>query len=489
MAVTSGGREEKNWVRVALAWLTDAILFMAAFAVAAFLRFEERWQEYIVANGLVVLLGAMVAGCSFYLTGLYAAAYQVRQSRPAIVGKLLLGEAVAALMMIVFLYGSFSPRIGRGVMGLGLSLAAALHLVRHLWLYRARLRGENVAFVCGEAGDWREADVAARLGSSWFRFCGVITSEATIPAGCRWPHLGTIADLDRIIASAELDRVVVAASRHQDVRMLPQICRLRFAGVCVSSLPSFCEEVLHYVPVALVTPEWLLAASDSTQLFYVRKLKRAMDVGISLGALAVTAPLLALAALAVRLDSQGPVIYRQTRLGRWGRPFTILKLRTMSLDAEKNGAAWSSKDDLRVTRVGRWLRSYRVDEIPQLVNVLRGEMSLVGPRPERPEFIESLERAIPMYRERLLVQPGLTGWAQVNYPYGSSPVDARRKLEYDLYYMKHMGAFMDIFIGLETIRTLCLGAHRPARELDVTQLLEAAVPAASPVAAEEGPRP
>jgi lipopolysaccharide/colanic/teichoic acid biosynthesis glycosyltransferase len=164
--------------------------------------------------------------------------------------------------------------------------------------------------------------------------------------------------------------------------------------------------------------------------------------------------------LAVKLTSPGPVFYRQARSGRFGRLFNITKLRTMCANAEQGGPVWSTENDPRVTPVSRFLRKYRIDELPQLFHVLMGDMSFVGPRPERPEIIEKLAKAIPYYQERLMVQPGISGWAQVNYPYGASVEDAWRKLEYDLYYMKNMGVFLDIFILLDTVRiVLCGGVN------------------------------
>jgi lipopolysaccharide/colanic/teichoic acid biosynthesis glycosyltransferase len=166
--------------------------------------------------------------------------------------------------------------------------------------------------------------------------------------------------------------------------------------------------------------------------------------------------------LSVRLTSKGPIFYTQSRAGKFGKPFTMFKLRTMCVDAEKDGAQWASggatgSRDPRVTPVGGFLRKFRIDEMPQLVNVLRGDMSFVGPRPERPEMIVELSKKIPFYEERMLVAPGITGWAQVNWPYAASVVDARRKLEYDLYYLKHMSLFLDMVILLDTVRTVLLG--------------------------------
>jgi len=176
----------------------------------------------------------------------------------------------------------------------------------------------------------------------------------------------------------------------------------------------------------------------------------------------------------VKLTSKGPLIYRQMRSGKGGRPFQVFKLRSMRVDAEADGRPrWWQKNDSRETWIGRWLRKFRIDEIPQLVNILRGEMSFVGPRPERPEFVEELSRQIPFYAERLMMPPGLTGWAQVNYAYGASVEDAVQKLEFDLYYLKHMSLVLDLFVLLDTIRTVLLGGARqrcPSRA-QMTELL------------------
>jgi exopolysaccharide biosynthesis polyprenyl glycosylphosphotransferase len=171
--------------------------------------------------------------------------------------------------------------------------------------------------------------------------------------------------------------------------------------------------------------------------------------------LLLTLPLMVLAAVMIRLESAGPVLYRQTRVGLHGQPFTLLKFRSMAMNAEEAGQPrWATQQDPRITRVGSFIRPMRIDELPQLINVLRGEMSLVGPRPERPMFVEELARAIPFYRERSYVKPGITGWAQVNFPYGASVEDARQKLSYDLYYVKNCSLLLDLFILLATIRVI-----------------------------------
>ncbi|MBW1703193.1 MAG: exopolysaccharide biosynthesis polyprenyl glycosylphosphotransferase [Deltaproteobacteria bacterium] len=186
-------------------------------------------------------------------------------------------------------------------------------------------------------------------------------------------------------------------------------------------------------------------------------MKRLIDLSISALIIIITLPLLAVTALAIRLDSPGPVFFKQQRVGKGGKVFSVWKFRSMYKDAEQNGAVWADKSDPRVTRVGRVIRFLRIDELPQLWNIFRGEMSLIGPRPERPEFVRELTASIPYYDIRHSVSPGITGWAQVNYPYGASVEDALHKLEYDVYYIKNMSLFLDFKIFIRTIGVVLFG--------------------------------
>jgi exopolysaccharide biosynthesis polyprenyl glycosylphosphotransferase len=207
-----------------------------------------------------------------------------------------------------------------------------------------------------------------------------------------------------------------------------------------------------------IHPSWFIFSEGFRRSRLTLTIKRALDLAFSLIGLVISLPVMALVAIAVKLDSPGPVIFRQQRVGLGGKGFEVLKFRSMRVDAEEaNGAQWASKNDPRATRVGAFLRKFRLDELPQFVNVIRGEMSFVGPRPERPVFVEQLRKEISYYDERHSVRPGLTGWAQVQYPYGATVQDAYRKLEYDLFYLKNMSIFFDCAIILETIRTVFTG--------------------------------
>jgi exopolysaccharide biosynthesis polyprenyl glycosylphosphotransferase len=273
------------------------------------------------------------------------------------------------------------------------------------------------------------------------------------------PVLGSSAELPRLAKELAADEVVLAITHRHTMSdaAFASLLTCREAGVPVTTMPAAYERLLGRLPVEHIGQD--LAAvlpleGGATQRLYV-VCKRGLDVVAGLVGICALALVLPFVALANAAFAPGPLFYRQMRAGFGGHPFSVLKLRTMRPDAETGtGAVWSEAGDPRVTPVGRWLRKSRLDELPQVVNVLRGEMSLIGPRPERPEFIESLATNIPFYRARHAVRPGLTGWAQVRYGYGSSMEDARIKLEYDLYYVRHAGIYLDALIALKTLAVM-----------------------------------
>jgi sugar transferase (PEP-CTERM system associated) len=253
---------------------------------------------------------------------------------------------------------------------------------------------------------------------------------------------------------------IIVAVRQQRGGVLPlrSLLDCRLNGVQVTDLACFFERVHGQVPIESLKVSWLIYGEGYRQGWLRTVVKRVFDVMVSAGLLVVAAPVMILAASLIALESGGPIIYRQERVGHRGRTFTVLKFRSMSRDAEKDGkATWAAQNDVRVTRVGRLLRRTRIDELPQLLNVMRGEMSFVGPRPERPEFVAMLTEQIPFYAARHSVKPGLTGWAQVRYSYGATIEQSVKKLEYDLYYVKNHSLLLDLVILLETVRVVLLG--------------------------------
>ena len=226
------------------------------------------------------------------------------------------------------------------------------------------------------------------------------------------------------------------------------------AGLRIVDDVRFWEQHLGRIDLDHVGPDWLVFSEGFVSSRFADAAKRLCDLVLAGALLCLTVPLMAVVALLIKLDSAGPVLYRQERVGLHGRVFTVLKFRSMRVDAEAGTPRWASKQDPRVTRIGGVMRLTRIDELPQILNVLKGEMSFVGPRPERPHFVEQLEQVIPLYRERNWVKPGITGWAQVNYPYGASIEDAREKLAYDLYYVKNRSLMLDLLILVSTVRVI-----------------------------------
>ena len=261
----------------------------------------------------------------------------------------------------------------------------------------------------------------------------------------------SLADLGYRVCASE---IVVATD---DRRGLPvrQLLHCKLTGIKVTDFLDFWERETRTVDLEALRPSWLFY-SDGFRCGIVDKLlKRAFDIMVSLALLVFSLPLLAATACLIKLDSRGPILYRQERVGVRGQAFTILKFRSMRIDAEPDGSPkWAAKGDPRVTRVGAIIRKLRIDELAQILNVLRGDMSFVGPRPERPYFVANLAAVIPYYSERHWVRPGITGWAQINYPYGASIEDARRKLSFDLYYVKNQSIFLDFVILLQTARVI-----------------------------------
>lgn len=265
----------------------------------------------------------------------------------------------------------------------------------------------------------------------------------------------SIENLTSHVEGLGVNEVVLALEERRNSLPLADLLRIKTTGVQVSDFSSFIERETGRIDLETVNPSWLIFSDGfSSGQIVSRGLKRLFDIVASLLALLVTAPAILLFAVLVCLDSKGPAFYRQRRVGLHGKPFDLFKLRSMRIDAEANGAQWAAKDDPRVTRIGNFMRKTRIDELPQLWTVLKGEMSIVGPRPERPEFVSGLEQCLPFYAERHMMKPGVTGWAQINYPYGASIEDARHKLEYDLYYTKNYSPFLDLLILLQTLRVV-----------------------------------
>lgn len=422
-----------------------------------------------VAFGVCYLIAGMIFGL-YEQTTLHARSKII--ARTALT--LALGSALAYAVIYIAFYSVSSRWVGAGVVLTHLLGATPVRLFLHHLIASTRL---NVICV-GTAASVRKVVALLRHGdhrhyhvighvlvqpaeevnelATQFVALPEVGSDHHFQHQC--PCLGTLDQIAHLVRRHAVDQVIVDPELASDARVTDAILASLEAGCRVTDQPTFVEKLHGEVPADAISTQWLLMADVSTAGGYDAG-KRVIDIFAAGVGLALTLPFWPLIAALIRWDSPGPVLYSQRRVGRHGRDFTIYKFRTMRTDAEANGAQWASVGDSRVTRLGRFLRKSRIDEIPQFWNVLRGDMSLVGPRPERPEFVADLSKRIPHYRQRHLLQPGLTGWAQINYRYGASLEDAHRKLCFDLYYLKHRSFELDAAIMIRTIGTLCLGAR------------------------------
>jgi sugar transferase (PEP-CTERM system associated) len=268
--------------------------------------------------------------------------------------------------------------------------------------------------------------------------------------------LGHAPDIWRLVRERHVNRIVVGLSDRRGHLPIEQLLRAKLSGVRVEDATTTYERLTGKILIDDLKPSWIIFSDGFRASRITRFVKRMLDLALAIIGLILAAPIMIVTALAIRFDSPGPVLYSQQRVGENGRVFTLHKFRSMRADAEGKTPIWARDQDDRVTRVGRFIRLTRLDELPQLWNVMRGDMSFVGPRPERPFFVEQLSREIPYYQQRLSVKPGLTGWAQVKYRYGSSVEDAMEKLRYDLYYIKHMSIVFDLTIVLDTVKVILL---------------------------------
>ena len=307
-------------------------------------------------------------------------------------------------------------------------------------------------------GAGQRADRLRRLGErpeSGFVMVGYIQMSDQQPVVEEAINRSAIHNLTRFVENLGVSEVVLALEERRNALPLKDLLRIKTTGVHVNDFSSFLERETGRIDLDTVNPSWLIFSDGFSSGRAVSSVaKRLFDIMASSLLLALTFPLIVVFAVLVKLDSRGPAFFRQTRVGLYGEPFSVIKLRSMRLDAEAGGAQWATERDPRVTRVGNFIRKVRIDELPQTWSVLKGEMSFVGPRPERPEFVADLEEQVPYYAERHMVKPGITGWAQINYPYGASIEDSRHKLEYDLYYAKNYTPFLDLLILLQTLRVV-----------------------------------
>jgi sugar transferase (PEP-CTERM system associated) len=442
----------------------ETALIVLAVAAGAYLRLGEKaWELLAFEGGLykAVLIAVVTQVCLYY-----ADMYNLRllADRRELFVRILNALASASLVLAVIYYWLPDLVIGRGVF-----VIAALFVITFVigwrfafeWASRKVRPSERLLLVGTNAGAVELArelyDLRHELGVEIVGF--IDPDPARVGAAVLNPGvIGAIEDIPSIVRARSVDRVVVSLTDARGKLPMDKLLELRLDGVNFDHLATLYEEYTGKIAVENLRPSWFIFNQGFRKTRWSAAIKRLLDLGIATTGMILAFPLMALVAIAVKLTSPGPVFYHQRRVGLHGRLFTIHKFRSMRRDAEATtGAVWAAKEgDSRVTPIGHMLRRTRLDELPQLWNVIKGDMSFVGPRPERPEFVGDLTKDIPFYGQRHIVRPGITGWAQVRYTYGATAEDALQKLQYDLFYIKHQSVALDLYIILSTIKTVLL---------------------------------
>ncbi len=437
---------------VEFAWVAAAILLAGTLGNP---HWTPSWKTFGSALSFVALLICFNIAFGFYRRG---RRIPWREYLPRAALLLFFEFPLAYIGAKVLLGGNLFPQgIGYAVL-FALGGIALLRLLGE-WLVARALMPRRV-LVLGTGPEARSVETSIAAASPALElvgFCALGPShEIAVPAN---RIVATSASMRENIKRRDVDEIVVAVGEQRGgVLPMDALLDCRLQGIRVTDLPRFFERVHGRVPIASLKASWLIFGQGFRQHRWRKSVKRSFDVIFVTGLLVSVLPILAVAALGILISSGRPVIYRQERVGFRGRTFTLLKFRSMTRDAERDGVAcWASIGDKRVTSFGRFLRQTRIDELPQLINVLKGEMSLVGPRPERPCFVAELTKEIPFYAVRHSVRPGITGWAQVRYSYGSTLEESVKKLEYDIYYVKNHSLLLDIAVLFKTVRVVLLG--------------------------------
>lgn len=448
--------------RTLLLVAVDAAAICVPLLAFTAVRFPEEMPDVLLGIGLwsKMLLVTVVCGVSLYLNDLYE--FRVVHHRSSLLAHMMQALGIAALALATIYFVVPSAGFGRAVALMAVPMIFLLLLSWRLSVDATNLlaRGtERVLFLgTAEAGISLVRHIIAHPEYN-IRVVGFLDEQGQdIGKSLVNPCIvGATADVEDIVAREKVDRVVLALKDRRGSTPVRELLNLKLAGVKVEEVHNCFERVSGRIPLEHLSPSWLILSDGFKKSAILRASKRLMDILVSSAILLLVSPLLPFIALAIYAESGHPIFFRQTRVGYRGQEFELLKFRSMVQDAEKHGPQWAGKGDSRITRVGRFLRKTRLDEIPQLFNVFRGEMSLVGPRPERPYFCTMLSEKIPYFNLRHSVRPGLTGWAQVRFKYSASLEDTKGKLELDLFYLKNLSVLVDLAILFETVKVVILG--------------------------------
>ncbi len=467
-----------------LIWIiSDLLIAVPAFFLAVLIRFGGDMSKAELAVGMIgprALLFASLIVTGMFATGLYRTRHRVLPVQ--VLSHTTVSIAIGGLLNILAYYLYPPVATGRGVLALALAIAlVAIYLARRLLspFYEGIIRRRRVIVIGAGRAAQKIGMRRRRVDCRQYEIVGYLETPGDLPVDggiSLQPLIIDSNDLDGI----DFDEAVLALDDRRGAIFVETLFNFRQRGVDVITLVDFLEREAGRVDIDVTDAAWFVFTEGCHARPGYLVAKRAIDVVGSIALTIVLSPVLLLVGIALFAEGKGnaPILYRQQRVGLRGKPFVLLKFRSMRVDAELEGAKWSTEGDTRITPVGRVIRRLRLDELPQLINVLKGEMSIVGPRPERPEFLLDLTQRIPMYEYRHLVKPGLAGWAQLSFPYGESVSDAREKFKYDLYYIKYARCMMDFFILAQTLEVVIWGegvsmsgrSNQPNEELPSAKL-------------------
>ena len=444
--------------------LGEAALMFCVIVAAVYLRLgvTEAQYELVERNGYFkALIATIFCLGAFYLFDLYD--FIVMHDRRELVLRLVQALGLAWIALALSFYAYPGMMLGRGITLIALPLAIILMVGWRIaihWFLGHPDFGERILIVGSGSLAVEVARQVLDRPDAGYRIVGFVgTDSEQVGKSLINPRvIGMTSELEEIVKREGVDRIVVAMGERRAQLPTDKLLKLSLRGdVSIEEGATFYERVTGRVSLNMIRPSWLIFTGRGRQARLLAITRSAVHRLVALIGMILSLPLVALTVVLIKIDSRGPVFYKQQRVGKNGHPFTLTKFRSMRIDAESAGPVWASKADDRTTRVGRIIRKIRVDEIPQFWNILRGEMNFVGPRPERPHFVAQLAQEIPYYEQRHLIAPGLTGWAQIKYPYGASIEDAREKLQYDLFYIKNHSLLLDAIILFETIKIILFG--------------------------------
>jgi sugar transferase (PEP-CTERM system associated) len=455
-----GGQRVPTWTL--LLWASDTLWIVLGLLLATGLRFLNyqdtiaylRTPHSAMRFGLVIV----AASLALYYNDLYSPDVISRKNELTVRVFNALGVACVFLGLLYFAAPEASP--GRGIAVLAAPATLILTLAGRMMSTDLMLRRPQRILVVGTAAAGismvREVIRRRELNLKVIGFLderGENIGKSLVNPGI----IGGVKDLQEVVLREKIDRVVLALAERRGLTPVRELLQLKFQGIGIEDAHTINEKIMGRIFLEHLSPSWLILSEGFRKSRLLVMTKRSIDFIVSFAVLVLTSPLFAVIAVGIWLETGAPILFRQERTGLGGRPFQILKFRSMRQNAEEGGPKWAATDDQRVTKVGKFIRKFRLDELPQLINVFRGEMSLVGPRPERPYFCTMLEQATPYYILRQSVRPGVTGWAQIKYQYGGTIEESKTKLEYDLFYIKHLSFVLDLVILFGTAKVMLSG--------------------------------